>query len=279
MAGTGPFGQVPGVVGLPSPSADLGAVLPGLAPATSQASQDVMAKLRGELSPGTINSIQDTAARFGVTSGMPGFSPGSLAGNRGLRDIGLTAEAQTQQGLQDYNALTQNVSNTQTVRPETQIALAEQNAVNAAAPNPQAAQSYAESLFNKYLNQIHGGVGGQGRPPIRQASGGVAPAPYGGAGGSGDYVADYFTKTGAYPGAGDVQHGTNIYGATPWDEKLNQDFFGDGMSPMDPFGVSLGAVYNNGAGNAGTITPLSQEQWTTGTGNTDVPFDYQFGDY
>lgn len=149
------FGGIPGVVGLPNPEQDLAQYYPNLSGSTAQASADVLAKMRGELSPGTINSIQDAAARFGVSSGMPGIMPGTLAGNRGLRDIGLNAEEQAQQGLQDFNALTSNVSNTQTVRPETQIALAEQNAVNQAAPNPAQAQTYAESLFNKYLDMIH----------------------------------------------------------------------------------------------------------------------------
>jgi hypothetical protein len=258
------FGGVPGALGLPDPSADLAAHYPNLSGATSQASADVLAKLRGELSPETQNAIQDAAARFGVTSGMPGFTPGSLAGNRGLRDIGLNAEAQTQQGLQDYNALTSNISNTQTVNPALQASIAEQNAINASAPNPAAAQTYAQSLFDKYLAQIHGGGGrgGVNSPPIRAGGGGgISPVPA--------YV-DPNTNQPA-------QHGTLSTAPTYGDMGTYNPFtepaplsFGTGSmanwydanpGTMNPFGASPGPVYDNGMGNSGYITPLDPETW------------------
>jgi hypothetical protein len=58
------------------------------------------------------------------------------------------------QGLQQYNQLIPTVSGTQTVRPETQIGVAEQNALNRAAPDPGQAASYAQILFDRYLNSL-----------------------------------------------------------------------------------------------------------------------------
>lgn len=131
-----PFGAVPGVLGNPI----------GNAPALNQAAgADIMAQLGGQLSPGTINALHDASATFGVSSGMPGsnLSWNSLYGN-----IAGAAERQQQQGLQSYGALT---------GPAFQTGIAEQNALNAAAPNPTAAASHAEQLYNQYLGALGGG--------------------------------------------------------------------------------------------------------------------------
>jgi hypothetical protein len=247
--GTDAFGRVPGAVGLPDPSADLARVLPNLGTATGAASDAVLSKLRGELSPATINSIHDAAARFGVTSGMPGFAPGSLTANRGVRDIGLATEAEEQQGLQDFNALTGNVSATQAVRPETQIQLAEQNALNAAAPNPAAAQSFAASLFDKYLNMLRGG-GTSGRG----VGGGRSVGPSGGGTSrSGELIPGdpNLTPVGA--------RGTANEGST-WMDTLG--------GIISPFGTdsSNPVSWMDDPNNFGRITPASPEEWATSFG-------------
>lgn len=162
--GNGPFGAVPGPVGVPSAYNDLSGVYPSLTGTNSAASAAILAKLRGDLSPDTVAGIHEDAARFGVANGMPGSSGilGSLASNRGLRDLGLAKEAQVQSGINAYSSLIPAVSSTQTVRPETQIGVAENNAVNAAAPDPTAANTYAQQLFDKYLAKLSTPAGGTG---------------------------------------------------------------------------------------------------------------------
>lgn len=137
--GQGAFGAVPGNVTNPISNA------PAL---NDAAGGDILSKLGGTLSPGTMNALQNAQATFGQTSGMPGagLSWNSLYGN-----IAGASENQQQQGLTDYNAIT---------GPAFQTGLAEQNAVNAAAPDPTQAASYAEQLFNKYLASMGGGHGG-----------------------------------------------------------------------------------------------------------------------
>ena len=127
--------MVPGAISAPNPYADLSKVYPNLGGANQQISQNVINELRGELSPETLNAIQNSAAAFGVTSGMPGSG---LAVNRGARDLGLSVEQLQGKGLQDYLAAITGISGTQTVRPELQTEIATQNAIWNAAPDPSA---------------------------------------------------------------------------------------------------------------------------------------------
>lgn len=160
-SGVGPFGAVPGQLGLPDPMGDLTKALPGLPKVNEAATGVLMSQLNGELSPQTVNAIQDAAARFGVSSGMPGSG---LAWNRALRDLGLSVEGQQQKGLQNYGPFIGTVSGTQTLNPGLQAEIANTNAINAAAPDPTKAASYAQMLFQQYLQSIGGGgpAGGTG---------------------------------------------------------------------------------------------------------------------
>lgn len=176
-SGRGAFGAVPGALGLPSPFTDLSSVYPNLSGTNAATSAAIMAKLRGELSPGTVNAIQDAAATFGVGSGMlggggGGFSPDSLYSNDALRRIGMASEAQTQQGLQDYASLIPTISSTQTVRPELQTEIAATNAFTGAMPNPSEAASYAQGLFDKYLAKLSSPAGGTGAFSVGGGGGG-----------------------------------------------------------------------------------------------------------
>lgn len=83
----------------PSAYQNMSSVYPNLSGISNQASQNILANLRGELSPETINTIQDEAARFGITSGIP---MSTLAGSRGLSRLGLTSQQVQEQGLQDF---------------------------------------------------------------------------------------------------------------------------------------------------------------------------------
>jgi len=162
------FGGVPQAIANPDPYANLSALYPNLSGANEQISRNVMSELRGELSPETIAAIQDNAATFGVTSGMPGSQ---FAGRKGLRSLGIETERLQGQGLQDYLASITGISKTQTLDPALEAEIATQNAVWNAAPDPELAARREESLFEKYARQFRGPAGGTedspwARPPI-----------------------------------------------------------------------------------------------------------------
>lgn len=154
---------------MPSPSADLEGQIPGLFGLNTQASSDLSAKLGGQLSPGTTAAIQNQAATYAAGNGMPGSNavPGALANNFNLESLGMNSEAQTQSGLQDYSPFVSSVSGTQTLNPAIQANVSEENAANAAAPDPSAEASYAQQLFNQYLQGMNGpGGGSAGTTPL-----------------------------------------------------------------------------------------------------------------
>lgn len=76
---------------------------PNLSATQGQVSSNTLAHLRGELSPETLNAIQDTAARFGISAGIPlGGGGNTVTGNYGRKLLGQTVEGLQSQGLQDY---------------------------------------------------------------------------------------------------------------------------------------------------------------------------------
>jgi hypothetical protein len=93
--------------------------------------------------------------------------PGSeLSWNKVYGNLAGASEAQQQQGIQDYNSTLPTVAGTQTVTPALQVGVAEQNALDASAPNPTeaAAVAFSNMLFQQYLNSMKkgpsGGTGG-----------------------------------------------------------------------------------------------------------------------
>lgn len=78
-------------------------IYPNLSATQGQVASNTLARLRGELSPETLNTIQDTAARFGIGTGMPlGGGGNTVTGNFGRKLVGQTVEGLQSQGLQDY---------------------------------------------------------------------------------------------------------------------------------------------------------------------------------
>lgn len=165
--GSGIFGAVPGAITPPDPYASLSAAYPNLSGTNAAASNAILSKLGGNISPGTMNALKLASAQFGVGSGMPlsGLSTNQLFGN-----IAGFSEGQQQQGLQDYASVVPTVSRTQTLDPALQADIASRNATMRSAPNPAQAQSYAQSLFDRYLTNMRGpaaGTGGGGRSTTR----------------------------------------------------------------------------------------------------------------
>jgi len=86
---------------------------PNLSATQGQVSANTLSQLRGELSPETLNSIQDSAARFGIGSGMPlGGGGSTIAGNYGRKLVGQTSQGLQSQGLQNYLNTLQGYSGT-----------------------------------------------------------------------------------------------------------------------------------------------------------------------
>jgi hypothetical protein len=231
-SGTDAFGKVPGSISLPQPMEDLGNVYPNLSGTNAAASAALTSRLQGQLSPDTLKQIQDASATFGVTSGMPGSG---LAQNRSLRDVGLMSEQVQGQGLQEYGPVLGAASRTQTVSPETEIGVAEQNALNLAAPNPAAASSYATGLFEHYLSSLRGG----GAPGRRGGSVPATLAPSGGFRAGGNLATggelDWQYPSGVWPAP------IAAHGSLPPPYHDPGDIFGAGwgnqQAPQKPTGV------------------------------------------
>lgn len=173
QAGSGTaYGRVPGNTPVPpSTFTQTAGVYPGLARQAGQISSNVLSELEGALSPETMDSINQHAAEFGVTSGMPlsGF-----AANQGLRSLGLNVEATQHQGLQDYLSSLSGIGNAQ-LPPALLAQISGHNAELAAAPDPQMA---AQQMIKNYQNAMRG----YGGATFQNPSGGTGlytnPSPF-----------------------------------------------------------------------------------------------------
>lgn len=163
--GGGPFGTKVAPTPMPNPFGDLSHVYPNLGDTNAAVSGAIGNRIAGHLSPETVRALHDQAATFGVTSGMPGWNAGNLTEANYLGNIAGAREKLIGEGLAEYNQTLPTVSRTQTVDPGLQAEITSMNALNAAAPDPAAAASYAEGLFNKYLAALQGPAGGT-RAPI-----------------------------------------------------------------------------------------------------------------
>lgn len=198
--GTNAFGMVPGQIGLPDPAADLRRQIPGLSGLNTQASDTIASYLSGELPADVQAQIQDAAAQYGVSSGIPGAG---LQRNRTARDLGLTSLDLTGRGLAAYGPYVSAVSGTQTLNPALQTQIASQNAINAAAPNPTLAASYAKQLYDDYLSKIaNSRTGGP--------SGGINPMQF-----APRYNPPMPNYMGGYGGYGGAPYLDQAYGYTP----------------------------------------------------------------
>jgi len=261
LPGQGVYGMAPGITPLPNPAGDLGGQIPGLAGLNAQASQTIQDRLAGSISPATMKALQDAAATYGATTGMPGLPRNGLAMNRLFGNIAGFAENQASQGLQNYNQFVPTVSGTQTVNPALQANISESNAVNRAAPNPTMAGSHAESLFNKYLSALRGGgpgggtrIGGGGGGGARDALGfPITPDTGYGAGGPPEVVANSLGSTISRSGGwGLGSAGTPITSGNL--DQATNDFWDIGNNlPATP--------QNRGTFYAGSNPGANQDQW------------------
>lgn len=156
MAGT--FGTNVGQIAQPkSIYQELQQNVPNYGALTTTATNNIGNELSGNINPQTLQMLQNQAGTRGITSGMPGSGLNfeTLLGNEGL-----TSQNLQHQGLTDYNTFTGTAGSQQT-DPSLAFGVASQNAVDAAAPDPTAANTYAQYLFQKYLNPAGSTGGGQ----------------------------------------------------------------------------------------------------------------------
>lgn len=177
VGGQGPYGAVPGNIGIPpSPYQQTTSLAPNLgAPAVGQLSNNILSELQGQISPQALKNMQDQAARFGISSGMPGSNAylGSLANNKNLLGNILTTEQLQHQGAQDYLAAITGIGSQQ-INPALAAEIAAHNAQLNAAPDPtQAAQRQLQNYYAA-LNAARG--------PAGPSAGGGYGSPAGGTG-------------------------------------------------------------------------------------------------
>lgn len=233
------YGGVPGTIGRPDPFGELSAIYPNLSQSNAQLSENVLAQQRGELSPNTVDDTWDDAARYGITSGMPG---GDLSKRRAVKQLGLEREAQVQRGIQNYLASLAGVSRTQTVSPELETEIANRNAIMNSAPVPRANAEELQRIFDRNTGIGRGGGGVTysgsrgGMPSVgtnppgasdffansNPGGTGFAPQPY-----RGDYISPLGAGQRAGGGTGDPD---NYWG------QFYDDFWSDGGMDGGGFG-------------------------------------------
>jgi len=252
-------------------------------------SSNISSELAGELDPETVAQLQNTAAQFGIGAGVP-LSP--FVGAKGLRHLGLTAEAQKSKGAADLLAALPTVAKTLTVSPETQLEVANRNATLAAAPDPQAAAREAERLFNAYLSRLQrtGGAsvsyggGGGGAPRNLNAPNAFMNSPW--AGFPGESVWGGIPVEKPYAGTG-INWGAQ--GRAPQDLWANMGTFqgpeggsvatpgGGGFTDWfnDPFLGGGGGMFGVGPGNTNSTDYWNDWfNWDTGAPQQPVyPID------
>jgi hypothetical protein len=155
--GQGAFGAVPGQIGVPpSTYTQTTNAIPSLGPAGNAAGTAIQNQIAGKLSPATLAALRDAAATYGVSTGVPGSQ---FQNYDWLQSLGLNTENQVNTGIGNYNKTLTTVAGTQT-DPNLAASIADRNATYAAAPDPAAAASYAQGLFDKYLQSLKTPAGG-----------------------------------------------------------------------------------------------------------------------
>ena len=259
-SGQGPYGAVPGTTTLPpSTFTQTTAAVPGLGqPASDQLTSNIMSELQGELSPQVLANLQNQAATFGISSGMPGSNaiPGTLANNSNLLANVETTQQLQHSGEQDYLSALAGIG-AQQLNPSLISSVNQGNAELAAAPNPTEAAQTQLANYYAALNAARGPGAGSA----------VGPGPAGGTGVSAPFSGG--TPSPNYPTTVLGQPGT-----------ATTSSFTQSANPNDPsnpasWDFTDPSLWGDTAGS-GTLQPA-------GTVNTDTSSYYdpfaQFGGF
>ena len=177
MYGTGgsAYGAAPGVIDIPpSEYEQVQSIYPDLGLQAQLAGRNIGAGLAGELSPQTIFQLQQNAARFGQSSGMPGSG---LQTNMGLLSMGQNVEQAQANALNQYQGLAKTLGSMQT--PQALASeIASRNATMLAAPSPElAAKQQMADWMSKFNMTAAKGRSGGGM--TINPSGGTSPSQMG----------------------------------------------------------------------------------------------------
>lgn len=142
------YGTVPQPIANPQSVYSQVQGIPGVTQAQNTVLSNIQSNASGNLSTGTLNLLQDKAAQFGVSSGMPGLSGLSLQNL--MQNIGLTSETLSQQGTKDYLSFLTGTGSTM-LDPGLSASIADRNSVYAAAPDPRMAAEAQLGLLDRYL--------------------------------------------------------------------------------------------------------------------------------
>lgn len=157
------FGSIPQPIQMPgSLYGQALASVPGLGPLGGSTATTIGQQLTGQLSPSTVSMLENKAADYGVNMGMPGMTPGSLALNNLMANMGLASEQLQQQGVSNYGNFLGSIASTQ-LDPALQADVSEWNSIMRAAPDPQSAAMAQLSLLNQYMKMLNpaGASGGE----------------------------------------------------------------------------------------------------------------------
>jgi hypothetical protein len=159
-SGQGAYGAVPGQLGLPASTYQESlSAMPQLAGLGTQTATNVGAQLSGTLSPGTMGTLQDKAAAFGVNVGTPFTGTGgSLPLADYLESIGSSSEALTQTGTSNYMNFLGGIGQQQ-LSPDLTSSIAQSNATMAAAPDPSQAVSAEQDWIKQYMAMMNPATG------------------------------------------------------------------------------------------------------------------------
>jgi len=233
MYGTGgsAYGAAPGTIDIPpSEYEQVQSIYPDLGLQAQLAGRNIGAGLAGELSPQTIFQLQQNAARFGQSSGMPGSG---LQTNMGLLSMGQNVEQAQANALNQYQGLAKTLGSMQT--PQALASeIASRNATMLAAPSPElAAKQQMADWMSKFNMTAAKGKSGGGM--TINPSGGTSPSQMG-------FGRQNFSNLGA--SGGDVP----TEGYVPWN--WSQSDYSPGGSTV--FGTTVGGdVFDPFAGTAG----------------------------
>lgn len=161
QAGSGAYGAVPGVLSLPPDIySQVMKSFPGLTQTGTAAAGTIGSEVQGQIAPDVQRQLQDKAAALSVSSGAGGGpgTAGSFGQNTLLESLGLNSQQQQQQGINSYLQFLTGTGSTMN-DPNLAASIEQQNALNAAAPNPAVAASTQQNDFQKYMQMITGGTG------------------------------------------------------------------------------------------------------------------------
>lgn len=149
------FGSIPQPIQMPgSVYSEVAGVVPGIGDLSNKTAGIISQQETGQLSPSTISMLENKAADYGVTSGMPGMTPGSLALNNLMASMGMTSEQLQQQGVSNYGNFLGSLASTQ-LDPALSADVSEWNSIVKSAPDPRSAAMFQMGLLNQYMKMLN----------------------------------------------------------------------------------------------------------------------------